>query len=851
MANPAKEARDKAQITWPGATVSERGRGWIKHQHPTDANRHMLDSHIGPIHYGAGDEIEIDTAWEPGVYTGDEPWLFKMVKAGFNVYMGSGTTDFDSGQIVRYVHPASGEDVTFEAQQIQWTNDLDQIEAIADPQQIGHTSIDDDTINWIGAYGAGLDFRWQAQTARLAKYLTIQSLAAIGAPPQFIIDGGNPVLRMPFIFQKSSGIDIYIDGVLWNEKSNNPKTTSGNVEFRLNGESLWWFKQATAQDSSDDTELPIIQQRFRAQAQNLLVEVLVPWSWLESAVYPVEIDPTIDDQVGTGADDGRISGTSTYDATSGAAYVGRGPGITDAKSWFRFTGISGLSGATIGTSYFEPNFNSTNGTATKSNVYAEDAAAPGYPTTFSDYNSKTTTTAFITWDDDTAGSGFRQSSSTNTIIQELADSYDPSVIQILWKDDGSANNNWYNIRTYDGDSSFGAKLHIEYTAGGGTTYYETPSGTLTSSGTIIKKTSVSYAGTLTSSGTLATLGTFFRALAGTLTSAGTVVKETAVSYAGTLTSAGTIAKETIVSYAGTLTSSGVLATVKTTLLSLAGTLTSSGTLVKNTVVSYAGTLTSSGTLIKETALSFAGTLTSSGVVTSIKTTLIALSGTLTSSGTLVKETAVSYAGAVTSAGTVVKETAVSYAGTLTSSGSLVRKTITALGGVLTSAGDLATQFTGGAGEFYKSLVGTLTSSGNLTKRTSISLAGTLTSAGTVVKGMFISLAGTLTSAGNLALIQGRLLVGTLTSSGTITKQAQKSFAGTLTSTGTIIRKTAKALAGTLSSAGSLASVLNVNLLYKALTVRARSFSLTVQTRSSDLVLKSRDFLLTLIDRGLE
>ena len=67
-----------------------------------------------------------------------------------------------------------------------------------------------------------------------------------------------------------------------------------------------------------------------------------------------------------------------------------------------------------------------------------------------------------------------------------------------------------------------------------------------------------------------------QAVAGTLTSAGTLVKRTNKTLAGTLTSAGAVVKRTARALAGTLTSAGAL--TKRTGKVLAGVLTSSGTL---------------------------------------------------------------------------------------------------------------------------------------------------------------------------------------------------------------------------------------------------------------------------------
>ncbi len=211
MTNPAADARAKAQANWPGASVFSRGRTAITHQHPTDPLKFASDYHIGPIHYGASEDQEIDTDWEAGGIP-DQPWLWKMAKNDFNAYAMPGNDEFDAGQIIRYVDLVSGEEITFQPQQIQWSNDLDQIEAVADPATIAGT-VSGENLTWAAAYGAGIDFIWQAQTARMQKRITVDALATIGPPAQFILDGGNPYLKAPAIFQITSGIEIWIDGV--------------------------------------------------------------------------------------------------------------------------------------------------------------------------------------------------------------------------------------------------------------------------------------------------------------------------------------------------------------------------------------------------------------------------------------------------------------------------------------------------------------------------------------------------------------------------------------------------------------------------------------------------------------
>jgi len=142
MASPAREFRDKAQADHPGSVVVERGRRHIKHQAPDGT--YILDTTIGPIHFGLQFDQEIDTAWVDST----APWDKEMVLAEYNAYA---LTTFSNGQVVKYVHPNSGEEIAFQPQQLQFTNDLDQIQSIGDPQAVT-ALVDDDELIWSGKH---------------------------------------------------------------------------------------------------------------------------------------------------------------------------------------------------------------------------------------------------------------------------------------------------------------------------------------------------------------------------------------------------------------------------------------------------------------------------------------------------------------------------------------------------------------------------------------------------------------------------------------------------------------------------------------------------------------------------
>src|SRR3990172_8992491 len=127
-------------------------------------------------------------------------------------------------------------------------------------------------------------------------------------PTSTIISGGNPVARLQFIFQVSNSINIFVNGVLWNRAVNNPVNTQGYIEFRhsTTGEALWTFnlpRSSSAPIEDQDPDELIGTFRLRRTGPNLFVEHRIPIAWLQAADYPIEIDTTIDEQVGTGSDD--------------------------------------------------------------------------------------------------------------------------------------------------------------------------------------------------------------------------------------------------------------------------------------------------------------------------------------------------------------------------------------------------------------------------------------------------------------------------------------------------------------------------------------------------------------------
>jgi len=454
VANPAAEACARVLAAHPEAVVVERGRNNLKHRladAPDGRQRFALDCSIGPLHYEDGGWQEIDTAFEPST----APWDWEMVKAGFEV---RALSRLDAGQVIEYRN--GSEWVRFQPMALQYSNDLDQIQPISMPGNLD-AAVDDDTLTWADGYGSGVSIFWQAQTARLAKRLTINSLNDLPPVEQFILDGGQPVLELNFIFAYSKGVTPWINGEPWDKKQRN---TQGLVEFRdSEGAILWWFNLPRSWDAEGTQQLGSF--RFKKVGNALYISHRVPLGFVQSATYPLEVDVDIDEQVGAGADDGFSTFGGIFDATGDEVKVGY---LVDvwwaADGWYRFTGISGLSGATIIAANISL-YRYGSGIATpETKIFAEDAAAPAAPTSQANHAGKARTTAGVDWDGQLAAD-WNDSPEIKTVIQELATSYDPSVIQILHDDDKGSGEAYLTSYSYEKVSAVAAELHIEYSTG--------------------------------------------------------------------------------------------------------------------------------------------------------------------------------------------------------------------------------------------------------------------------------------------------------------------------------------------------------------------------------------------------
>ncbi len=428
-----------------------------------------LDVSLAPVHYKdtGNNWQEIDNSFVAGTL----PVLYTMNKASYTLNVLA--TTFNGGKLIEFV--SGGQSVGLQPSTLQWNSDTGQTQLISNPVAVvgsvvnrssnrlsGNISGNSGTITWTNAYGTGRSFEWSAGPNGIEKILTINAASNIPTPPTRVINGGNPVVQLSMIFTPSVGTNIYVNGTLWNKTTT--VTTSTDIEFRDTiGNTLWYFPRLRYWDSGGN--MGYSPATLRNVSGILYIDVKVPRTWLQTAVYPVYIDTNVDKSVAASANDGwgRSSDSTMYPVYDNT-YAGC---LTYyCTSWFRFTGITIPQSSTISSAYWRVyEMGSTASALTK--VYFVDANDPAAPTTYAELTGFTLTTNNIDWDGDPGANGWYNSASLVSLVQELVTSYDYSneAMEIIHKDDGSANNQ--NQRWYQYDKSGGiyaSELHIVYSS---------------------------------------------------------------------------------------------------------------------------------------------------------------------------------------------------------------------------------------------------------------------------------------------------------------------------------------------------------------------------------------------------
>lgn len=234
----------------------------------------------GTMNYWDGNSYEpIETNL---VSSSDPLYDYEVTKGVYSAYFKSDPTE---GQVVKYVK--DGVEMTFQPMALNYRNDLNQLQQIEMINSVTGTSNSNEFL-YENAYGSGIDLKYTYYQEVLKEGLIIESFSDLTAPQQYIIDGGNPTLDLDFII--ASDTKIIIDGVEWDKSSS--KLTSNEVYIKdTSGNIIYYLPKPYAYDSDGNQKL--LSYQFKKGGNSLYITLKTDYSWLQSAVYPIEIDPTI------------------------------------------------------------------------------------------------------------------------------------------------------------------------------------------------------------------------------------------------------------------------------------------------------------------------------------------------------------------------------------------------------------------------------------------------------------------------------------------------------------------------------------------------------------------------------
>lgn len=175
---------------------------------------------------------------------------------------------------------------------------------------------------------------------------------------------------------------------------------------------------------------------------------------------------SVDYQVSASADDGDFPNSGgTFDRTKATIYLGNRSNII-YNNWYRWVGVTIPDNVTITSAYVSLYRAGAVGTPATCAIYFEKSANPAAPIGFNDIRGRTKTDTYVGWAPPSTGA-WLQSPDIKSIIQELVDNYSyesGAAMMMLFMGAGS-DNNYIQVRTYDGSAINAPKLHIEYELG--------------------------------------------------------------------------------------------------------------------------------------------------------------------------------------------------------------------------------------------------------------------------------------------------------------------------------------------------------------------------------------------------
>lgn len=425
--------------------------------------RYRCQTHIGPVHYRV-DPLDAKEPWKDinRALVSDVAGI-RCLSNTYQVQIVEKNLDLGVRALAEFSY--RGKKMTVAPVALEYRNAAGASETISSGVDVKPV-VAGNSVTWPDVFGKGIDFGYTVSHLGFQKVITVHQVESLPSPK---IDAKG--LRLCAVLSMA-----------WDSSSNAPAACTGvkaeRVSADFSGQEIslvtaaskeapslawgeyWKLHPARAWDAGGKeiaASLDVVSRGGRPFAV-----VGVSMADLETAKFPVSIDPTLDPiPVSDGGDDGDISYGNLLISSGYELAVGDNEEYVNTSLYMRFTGVAIPAGATI---------DSANIVVVSSNGQYDGGATPSGSlkgrklancpqiTTIANYNDTTTyprTTANVTWWPTSANWGMntnRTSPELKTVVQEIVDLEgwaSENAVQIEWH---YINNGWYGSEDeYTGD----------------------------------------------------------------------------------------------------------------------------------------------------------------------------------------------------------------------------------------------------------------------------------------------------------------------------------------------------------------------------------------------------------------
>jgi len=430
-------------------------------------NKYALDTAIGSIHYKDNpddpDELwkDIDTTI---VASDRAAWDWEVVKGHWHVLIAADTAAAvgKDGHWIGFRYEGYG--------YLDWAT---KEHVILGTRQDVTPVVTNNTITWTGIFGAGTILEYIYTTDGFKENLYIEQSArdwqAAHPPSSYGLDNTTSYLvgfmemdwRNAYPAETADGTPInwsnineFIDsGVYWRHPVKDYLVTALPLDYARHADvesENWTALKYRFYEHTNGTHYLL----FGAKVTDL-------------NAYPdgtIAFDPTLDLQVGASADDAHEhTFSNSVSIDSGQVMHVSSDSTTGYVAGHRWvSGSFPAQGDTIDACYVEFYVWATAYDDMYGKWHFEKAAAPAqFTTTDGDITGRSRTTELTVWSANSLGTGWKQSPSFVTPFQEVIDSYSPTAVVAIFMHYDDLDK-LFRPWGYDQSSSYGAKLHLEW-----------------------------------------------------------------------------------------------------------------------------------------------------------------------------------------------------------------------------------------------------------------------------------------------------------------------------------------------------------------------------------------------------